>query len=341
MRAAFCTEPGTFVLRDLPRPQLGAGQVLVRVRGCGICGSDLHWFSGQFPPPPVCPGHEIAGEVQEINGEVRDVSVGDRVVVEPLIACGTCPACKTGDYQICAHVQVLGISHDGGFAEYVAVPRQRVYHLPAEFDFAVGTLAEPAAVCVHGVRLGNVALGDRVLVLGGGTIGLLSVMAARAAGAAEVAITVRHAHQAAMARRIGATRVFSANPDGDAKRASFLRDCPLDVVIETVGGHAHTLDDAIQSVRPGGTVVILGVFSSPKPFDALAVVVKEVRLVGSLTYGSRGRRADFEVALQMLASNSHVARDLVTHRFDIERIRAAFETAADKNRGTIKVAVTQ
>jgi threonine dehydrogenase-like Zn-dependent dehydrogenase len=254
----------------------------------------------------VCPGHEIAGEVAEVDGEAREVGVGDRVVVEPLLVCGRCPACRAGDYQICKGVEFLGVSRDGGFAEYVAVPRERVYPLPAEFEFAVGGLAEPAAVCVHGVRLGGVASGDRVLVLGAGTIGLLSVMAARAAGAAEVTITARHAHQAEMAGRIGATRVFPVNRE-----------------------------------RAGGTVVLLGIFPSGPPCDALSLVVKEVRLVGSLTYGHRDQQADFELALQMMASNAPVLRDLVTHRFELERIREAFETAADKKRGAIKVVVTQ
>jgi (R,R)-butanediol dehydrogenase/meso-butanediol dehydrogenase/diacetyl reductase len=341
MRAAFFTAPGIFELRDLPRPKPGPGQVLVRVRSCGICGSDLDWFTGPFPPPAVCPGHEIAGEVVELDGGVREFDVGDRVVVEPLVVCGRCPPCRVGDYQICNRIEFLGVSRHGGFAEYVAMPRERVYHLPAELDFAVGGLAEPAAVCVHGVRLGSVGLGDRVLVLGAGTIGLLSVMAARAAGAAEVAVTARHEHQAEMARRVGATHVFPANPEGARARAKFTRDCPPDVVLEAAGGGGKTLNEAIESVRPGGTVVLLGIFPSQPSCNALSLVVKEVRLVGSLTYGRRGRWADFELALQMMASNATSARDLVTHRFELERIRDAFETAADKKRGAIKVAVTQ
>jgi 2-desacetyl-2-hydroxyethyl bacteriochlorophyllide A dehydrogenase len=340
MRAAFCTEPGAFELRDLPRPERGPGQVLVRVRSCGICGSDLDWYAGPFPPPAVCPGHEIAGEVVELDGGARGLGVGDRVVVEPLLACGRCPACRAGDYQICKAVEFLGVSRDGGFAEYVAVPRERVFPLPAEFDFAVGGLAEPAAVCVHGARLGEVASGDRILVLGAGTIGLLSVMAARAAGAAEIAITARHPHQVEMADRIGATRVIPPSPEGTRALAEFAGERPPDVVFETVGGTGETLDDAIRSVRPGGTVVVLGIFPSRPRLDAVALVVKEVRLVGSLTYGRRDRWADFEVALQLLASNAPVARDLVTHRFDLERIAEAFETAADKKRGAIKVTVT-
>jgi L-iditol 2-dehydrogenase len=340
MRAAFCTAPGAFELRDVPRPKPGAGEVLVRVRACGICGSDLDWYTGPFPAPGVCPGHEIAGEVVEVDREVREIGVGERVVVEPLVACGRCPACMAGDDQICREVEFLGVSRDGGFAEYVAVPRERVYPLPAELDFAVGGLAEPAAVCVHGVRLGDVAAGDRVLVLGAGTIGLLSIMAARTAGAAEVAITARHPHQAEMAGRIGATRVFPANPEGARARAEFFRESPPDVVIETVGGAGETLNDSIQSVRPGGTVVLLGIFPSQPPCDALPLVVKEVRLVGSLTYGRRDGQSDFELALEMMASNAPVLRDLVTHRFELERIREAFETAADKKRGAIKVALT-
>jgi threonine dehydrogenase-like Zn-dependent dehydrogenase len=341
MRAAFCTASGSFELRDLPRPEPGPGQVLVRVRSCGICGSDLDWYAGPFPPPAVCPGHEIAGEVAKLDGETRGVGVGDRVVVEPLVTCGSCPACRAGDDQICRGVEFLGVSRDGGFAEYLAVPRERVFPLPAELEFAVGALAEPAAVCVHGVRLGGVAAGDRVLVLGAGTIGLLSVMAARAAGAAEVAITARHAHQAEMAGRIGADPIFPVDPEGARALAEFARDWPPDVVLETVGGGGDTLNDAIHSVRAGGTVVLLGIFPSGPPCDALSLVVKEVRLVGSLTYGHRDQPADFELALQMMASNAGVVRDLVTHRFELERIREAFETAADKKRGAIKVVVTQ
>jgi 2-desacetyl-2-hydroxyethyl bacteriochlorophyllide A dehydrogenase len=341
MRAAFCTAPGTFELRDLSRPDPGPGQLLVRVRSCGICGSDLDWFAGPFPVPAVCPGHEIAGEVVEVDSQVREIGVGDRVAVEPLAVCGRCPACRAGDYQICRKIEFLGVSLDGGFAEYVAVPRARVYPLPSELDFAAGGLAEPAAVSVHGVRLGGVSSGDRVLILGAGTIGLLCVMAALAADAAEVAITARHPHQAEMAGRIGATRVFPANPEGDRMRAEVSRASPPDVVLETVGGAGESLNDAIRSVRPGGTVVLLGIFPSPPPCDALSLVVKEVRLVGSLTYGCRDGRSDFELALEMMASNAPVVRDLVTHRFELEEIREAFETAADKTQGTIKVAVIQ
>ncbi len=339
MRAAFSPGPRRIELREVPAPVPAAGEVVVRVRNCGVCGSDLHWYLGAFPAPPVCPGHEIAGEVIAADAGVVNCGIGDRVAVEPLVVCRECAYCRTGDYQLCPHFAVLGTMRDGGFAEQVVVPAYALYRLPAELDFEVGALTEPTAVCVHAVRLARVSLGDRVLILGAGAIGLLSVLAARAAGATDIAITARHAHQGAMARRLGATRVFAATPPGQGELMDFASANPVDVVVETVGGSADTLNEAIASVRPGGTVAVLGVFTTPPACAALALVLKEVRLVGSLTYGRKGSRADFDVAMGILAAHREVVRDLITHRFALGAIANAFETAADKTRGAIKVTV--
>ncbi len=339
MRAAFSTGLGAIELREQPAPEPRAGEVVVRVRNCGVCGSDLHWFSGDMPAPGVCPGHEIAGEVIALGAGAGTVRLGDRVAVEPLAVCRECAYCRTGQYQLCPRLEVLGIMRPGGFAEQLAVPAYAVYPLPRDMDFELGSLAEPMAVCVHGVRLAGVTIGDRVLVLGAGTIGLLSVLAARAAGAVEVAITARHPHQAALASRLGA-RVFPATAAGEAERMAWSSDCPVDAVIETVGGTADTLADAVMAVRSGGTVAVLGVFTAPPVFPALALVVKEVRLVGSMTYGRAGGRADFDIALAVLAANAAAARELITHRFELPVIGAAFATAADKRGGAVKVTVT-
>jgi len=186
MLAAYCTQPGCFDLRNVARPTPGAGDVLVKVRSCGVCGSDLHFFHGGFPPPAVCPGHEISGEVTEVGAEVQHVRAGDRVAIEPLVSCRECSYCRTGDYQLCRQLRINGTMIDGGFAEYLCTPGYTVFRLPDAVDDEVGALTEPLAVAVHAARLGTIRLGDRVLVLGGGTIGLLSVAAARAAGAQEV-----------------------------------------------------------------------------------------------------------------------------------------------------------
>ncbi|HXQ24309.1 MAG TPA: alcohol dehydrogenase catalytic domain-containing protein [Candidatus Acidoferrales bacterium] len=337
MHAAFCTAPGRFELRDVEPPVPGAGEAVIKVRSCGVCGSDLHFFQGSFPRPPVCPGHEISGEVVDVGADAGGRRAGDRVAIEPLVVCRECAYCRTGDYQLCRDFRVVGMMLDGGFADYLRMPAYALFPLPATVDYEVGALTEPLAVAVHGVRLANVRLGDRVLVLGAGTIGLLSVAAAKAAGAAEVWITARHPHQSAAATMLGATRVFTGNAAAELSAAAHA--ALIDVVIETVGGAADTMNDAIQLVRPAGCVAVLGVFTTLPVVNALLLVVKEVRMVGSLTYGRPGPRADFDVALQLLAAQPETFRRLITHRFPLAEITRGFEAAADKRSGSIKVAI--
>jgi 2-desacetyl-2-hydroxyethyl bacteriochlorophyllide A dehydrogenase len=338
MHAAFCNEPGQLELREVDRPTAANGHVVVKVRSCGICGSDLHFFHGRFPPPPVCPGHEISGEVTDVGANAGDLRPGDRVAVEPLVVCRECAYCRTGDYQLCGDFRLIGTMLDGGFAQYLRVPAYALFHLPAGVDYEVGALTEPLAVAVHAARLANVRLGDRVLVLGAGTIGLLSVAAARAAGASEVWVTARRPQQYAAAEALGAARIFTG-PDADTAVSGAAHAQPVDVVIETVGGTADTINDAIHLVRPAGTVAVLGVFTTMPTCDALSLVVKEVRLVGSLTYGRPGPRADFDVALQLLADQPDRFRRLITHRFPLTEINRGFAIAADKETGSIKVAI--
>jgi threonine dehydrogenase-like Zn-dependent dehydrogenase len=336
MRAAYCTEPGRFEMRELEQPVAAPGEAIIKVRSCGICGSDLHFFQGALPPPSVCPGHEISGEVVDVGDGAR-VRCGDRVAVEPLVVCRECPYCRTGDYQLCERYRVLGMMLDGGFAEYLRMPSYALFALPANVDFEVGALAEPLSVAVHAVRLANVRLGDRVAVLGAGSIGLLSVAAARAAGAADVWITARHPQQRAAAESLGATRVVGTGASGDV--SDLARQHPVDVVIETVGGTADTINEALLLVRPGGWIAALGLFTVMPPLNALLLTAKEVRIVGSQTYGRSGARADFDVALQLLSAEPERFRRIITHRFPLSEITRGFEAAADKRSGSIKVAI--
>jgi 2-desacetyl-2-hydroxyethyl bacteriochlorophyllide A dehydrogenase len=338
MIAAFCTAAKQFELREIASPSPAAKHAVIRVHRCGICGSDLHFYHGALPPPPVCPGHEISGEVAAVGPGVSGVKPGDRVAVEPLVVCGECAYCKTGDYQLCPAFQVAGNSIPGGFAEYMQMPAYALYRLPAAIDYEVGALIEPLAVTVHAARLAPIRMGDRVLILGAGTIGLLAVASARAAGAGEIWITARHPQQIRAATALGATRVF-AGAAGQSELSTAAYEQPIDVVIETVGGTADTLNDAVYFVRRGGTVVVLGIFASSPNLAALVVVVKEVRLIGSMTYGRTGTRADFDIAIDMLARAPEVYRPLVTHRYGISDIGRAFETASDKGSGSIKVAI--
>lgn len=339
MQAAFCPAPGRLELRDVAPPDPVAGEVVLRVCACGICGSDLHWFTGGSRPPAVCPGHEIAGEVVACGAGVTGIVEGARVTAEPMATCGRCRWCRAGTPQLCRRLRVAGMHRPGGFAERIALPAAMLHPLPAELDWPIAALSEPMAVAVHAARLAAIGAGQRVLILGAGAIGLLCVVAARAAGAAEVWITARHPHQAAAAQRLGATRVFATDAAADEARRALSREQDVDAVLETVGGVADTLADALHCVRPGGTVVMLGVFTAPPPLPATTLLMKEVRLVGSVMYDRAAPRSDFAAAIDLLAAGRDAIAPLVTHQFSLTDVQPAFETAADKRSGAIKVSV--
>src|SRR4029077_12123555 len=230
MQAAFCRGAGNVVLDDIERPTPEVGEVVVRVRNCGICGSDLHWYHDQMMIPRVCPGHEIAGEVADVGAGVTSLKAGDPVALEGIASCGTCRYCLAGDYHLCPLIGLVGITIPGGFAEYTTLPARHCFRVPAGVDFATAALSEPLGVAVHAVRISGLAIGQRVLILGAGTIGLMAVVAARAGGAGEVIVTARRPQQRAAALALGADRVVDPSDAlGDV-------DMPIDLVIETVGG---------------------------------------------------------------------------------------------------------
>ena len=337
MKGALCTRPGTFELREIDDPSPGSGEVVVRVRSCGICGSDLHYFNGAFRLPSVCPGHEISGEVAAVGPNVA-ARVGERVAMEPRSVCRECWCCRTGNFQICADARFLGDAYHGGFAEYVRIPEYALVPVPSAVGFDVAALAEPLAVAVHAVRVAQVALGDRVAVLGAGTIGLLAVAAAKAAGAGEVWCTARHPQQRTAAESLGASTVF-LGPEASRELQAAARQHVVDAVIETVGGAADTITEAVEVVRPHGAIAVLGVFTVMPSFNAIALIAKEVRMLGSATYGRVGARTDFELAVRLLGDQPGRFRPLITHCIPLSEIPRGFATAADKRSGSIKVLI--
>jgi threonine dehydrogenase-like Zn-dependent dehydrogenase len=220
-------------------------------------------------------------------------------------------------------------------AEYMTAPAASVYPLPQGLTGADGALVEPLAVCVRGVRRAGVELGDRVLVLGSGTIGLLSLLTARAAGAAEIAVTARHPHQQAAAEALGANAIYSSSEEA----GKGLGESWPDVVIETVGGHAETVKDAVRLARPGANIGLLGIFDRDTPLPGLDFSTKELSLVGSNCYARAGMRSDFDVAVSLLAHHIDDVRRIVTHRFALDEVNQAFQAAADKGSQSIKVAI--
>jgi 2-desacetyl-2-hydroxyethyl bacteriochlorophyllide A dehydrogenase len=335
MKAAFITGKESVQVHETETPAPGSGEALVRVRACGICGTDLHFYHGVFPGnPSVSLGHEFSGEVEALGEGVEGFERGDRVVVEPIRRCQDCSSCRTGRYHLCPGRAFLGTVAPGGMAEHLTVPAYMLYRLPDEIDFELAALVEPLAVAVHGVHLVDLRMGERVLVLGSGTIGLLSIVAARAAGAGEVLATYRHEHQGQAALAAGATRVVNAEELGSLGRGG------IDVVIETVGGAgAATLQQALGFIRPGGRVSVLGVFMGPLQIDGLRLVLNEAKIAAGITYCRPGMRSDFDVALRILHGNREGMRRLITHRFPLAEAGEAFATAADKGTKSLKVQV--
>ena len=334
MKQAALIKPGMFEIQEAELPSPGPGKVLVRVRSVGVCGSDLHFFRGEFPMPPgFILGHECAGEVAALGEGVSGFDVGDAVALEMFDVCLRCVQCRSGNYHLCPSRKANGLNIPGGLGEYLVLQSYALYKLPPEVDFELGALCEPLAVAVHGLRLVDLRFGDRVAVLGAGTIGLMAIAAAKAMGATYIAATARHPHQKAMAEALGADAVFGDDPASVGAIAKATGGA--DVVVETVGGHANTLADAFAVVGMGGRISVLGAFTQPVQIHPIMFFMKEPTVVGSNCYGRRGRQSDYEIAIEIMRRNADSMRRLITHRFPLSEIAQAYATAEDKTSGAI------
>jgi threonine dehydrogenase-like Zn-dependent dehydrogenase len=306
MRAVRCHEGQPRVVEV--DPPSGDG-VVVTVSSAGICGSDLHLLDMGLP---ATFGHELAGVLPD----------GRQVAVEPLAPCGGCEACVAGDHQRCVlgPAIVLGVGRDGGMADQCIVPARAIAPLPSGIDPADGCLVEPLAVAVHGVRRGGVRGGQRVAVVGGGSIGQAALVAAQATGAV-VDLVARHDRQRDAAARLGA----GEPSDG------------YDIVIEAAGT-SSALADAVRRCRPGGRIVLLGSYwDGSVELPGLEVTMKEVTLVPAVMYGRVGPSRDIDVAAALLASRPELPGTIITHRFPLDAAAEAFTVAADRAAGAIKV----
>jgi len=294
---------------DAARPS-GEG-VRVRVSGCGVCGSDLAMLEAGFPVVGI-PGHEIGGELTD----------GTPVAIEPIVPCGSCEFCRAGNYQVCraGNATILGVGRDGGMAEELVVPERCLVRLPRGVVARDACLVEPLAVAVHGLRRAGVHGAQRVLVIGGGAIGLCAVAAARAAGC-EVALAARHDAQRSAGAKLGARE-----PDG----------YEYDVAIECAGTPSAAAE-ACARLRPSGTFLLLATCWDQLAVPGPVLGAKELTIVASLMYGRTGGGRDADAAAALLGATPGLASALITHRFPLEAAEEAFATARDRKQGAIKV----
>lgn len=343
MQALLLTEPGKLECTDLPRPEPGPGEVLVKVAACGICGSDVHGFTGESGRriPPLIMGHEAAGSVAACGDGVADLAVGTRVALDSTVFCGDCDDCRGGRENLCSHREVLGVSpgpyrRHGCFAEYVCVPRRIVYPLPDAVDFLSAALLEPLTIALHAVHLAAIGSGTHsAVVVGSGTIGLAITAALKAYGVPQIAVIDLDAERLAEARRLGATHTILAGETAGREAAEWGRSRPdadgADVVFEAVGATA-SVRTAVEAATRGGTVVLVGNISPEIELPLQFVVTRQLRLQGSCS--SAG---SYPEAIQLVADRKIDLSGFVSRVAPLAEGPDWFERLRRREPGLVKV----
>ena len=340
MQAAFMHGARDMRVQQSVTPHATETTAVIKVMSSGVCGSDLHWYAVRPYPVPTVLGHEVSGEIVEVGPGLEGIREGDRVCVDLTrhYACGVCSACSSGAYFHCPNK--ARVPWGGGFAEYMEVEGLGIHSLPESLTHDQGAMVEPVAVGVHACRYGDIKPDDVVLVLGGGTIGLLSLAVAKVFGAKRAYIVAKYDVQVEMAQAMGADGVIRLGSGDLAQQVGDISGGePIDTVIETVGGAAPTIDQAVSVVKPEGTVVVTGVFPNPVPINLEGALEKEARIIFSVCYSAENGKHDYEVACDLIASGKVNPTQLITHRFPLNQTPEAFETALDKTTGSVKAMI--
>ena len=305
MQALRIDRPGVAGLVDLPLPEPGPHDAVVRVHACGICGTDVHIFRGEYLGDyPVIPGHEAAGEVVQVGAEVTRFRVGDRVAIEPNIPCDACYACLHNRQNFCLNWQAIGVTRPGAMAELVLVPEKALFDIGA-LPFEHGAFVEPLSCVLHGIEQASIRMGDRVAILGAGPIGLLLLQAVRLQGAVAIDVLERQAARGSLAQAYGAARVVAGLEELEADH--------YDVVIDATGVPG-LMASGPKLARRGGTVLLFGVppRGSKLALDAFALFEKGLTLCSSFT----SLRNSYQ-AIALLQSGQIVVSDLISHRLPL------------------------
>lgn len=347
MKAARWHKARDLRIEDVAVPEPGPGKVKIRVEWAGICGSDLHeYVAGPIfipvnaPHPvsgdvaPITMGHEFSGEVVAVGTGVSRVAPGDRVVVEPILACGKCDACLHGKYNICDSLGFHGLSGGGGgFAEFTTVGERWVHKMPDGLSFEQGALVEPAAVALHAVRMSKLKAGGTAAVFGAGPIGLLLIEALRAAGASAIHVVELSPQRAAKALDLGAKTAIDPSKEDAVARLRELSGGGVDVAFEVTGVPA-VLQQCIDATHYEGETVIVSIWEKPASFQPNTVVLKERSLKGIIAY-----RDIFPAVMELMLQGYFAADKLVTKRIALDNIVAEGFEALVKEKSQIKILV--
>jgi 2-desacetyl-2-hydroxyethyl bacteriochlorophyllide A dehydrogenase len=337
MKASRFLGNKTFAVTDLPTPHAGPGELVLRNQVCGVCGTDVHIYHGEPGSadvnPPVVLGHEYSGEVVEVGEGVTGFAVGDHVTVDPNIYCGHCAYCQNGKKQLCPSMEAIGVTRDGGFAQYSRIPASQAFKLEPTVPWEAAAMAEPLACCLHGIDLAGIQVGDKVCVVGGGAIGLLMVQLAKLSGASQIVLSEPNEKRRQVGLQLGANAALDpTRPDAQEAFAQVLGG-GANVVIECVG-NVPAVKSAFQFAGKGATVLLFSVPKVDATFDLplFDVYKKELTIKGSFVNPDTHARA-----VALINSGKVDFGPIITHRFTLDQLPEAI--AMQMSDASIKVVV--
>ena len=337
MKASRFLGNKTFAVTDLPTPHAGPGELVLRNQVCGVCGTDVHIYHGEPGSadvnPPVVLGHEYSGEVVEVGEGVTGFAVGDHVTVDPNIYCGHCAYCQNGKKQLCPSMEAIGVTRDGGFAQYSRIPASQAFKLEPTVPWEAAAMAEPLACCLHGIDLAGIQVGDKVCVVGGGAIGLLMVQLAKLSGASQIVLSEPNEKRRQVGLQLGANAAIDpTRPDAQEAFAQVLDD-GANVIIECVG-NVPAVKSAFQFAGKGATVLLFSVPKVDATFDLplFDVYKKELTIKGSFVNPDTHARA-----VALINSGKVDFGPIITHRFTLDQLPEAI--AMQMSDASIKVVV--
>ncbi len=337
MKAVQVTKPGELQIADVEIPKLeDSSHVLIRIKAAGICGSDISIYRGTSPVAtyPRVIGHEFAGEVVQIGSDVSSVSMGDHVVVNPVMECGTCPVCKRGRGNVCANLQVIGVHKDGGFREYVSVPEQNVFRISSDISWEHAAIIEPYTVAAQVTSRGGVQAGDTVLIMGCGQIALTILQVCKILGA-ECIMTDLVKSRRERAKAYGAKAVIDASSEDVCAKVRQLTDgIGVDVAIDAACAGV-TLKQAIQCVRSAGVVVTMGFADRPVEVSELTITKNELDI-----RGSRLNNKKFPQVIEWVESGKLELGRIITDQMHFTKVLDGFEKIKNDPENTLKIVLT-
>ncbi|HEK85436.1 MAG TPA: alcohol dehydrogenase [Candidatus Aminicenantes bacterium] len=337
MIQVILAQPEKIEIREVRQPRPAAGEVLLKIKRIGICGSDIHAYYGKHPyiKCPIVQGHEFSAEVAELGPGVSKFKIGERVTVRPQLTCGQCYQCRHGNYHICENLKVIGCQAEGAAQEFLAVPQEIVVKLPDSINDDLGAMVEPLAVGVHAVGRLSELKGRNILILGAGPIGNLTAQAAKALGASSVMIADISDIRLEIARKCGVDiAVNNLKQDLAKEIKDRYGEAKADAIFECVGS-GKTVELAINLARKGSEIIVVGVFEEKPVVDFGLIQDRELRVIGSLMY----KEEDYDTAISLIESKKVQLEPLISRHFSLRQYAEAYKYIENNREKTMKVLI--